>query len=371
MPVGKAGEIRGFASVGHYIQGPGAIRLLPQIIERFGKDAAVLLGHHFQKEQAGCIRELLEKGEVRTWYPEFEGSCSEEEIAHLKECFLQRSCKPEIVVGIGGGKLLDTVRVLAVQLRLAMILVPTSVASNAATSGLSVIYDWQRMGKTVFLYRNPDYVIADTDYIIQAPPRMLAAGIGDALSTYFEARSNWLTGNINTVMPGYRPTICGKKIAESCLSTLLEHGEKACRDAERSLRTEDFEDTVEAINLLSGIGWENNGCSITHALASALSAVEETRSRLHGECVAFCLLVQLILDGERAARFEQIRGLCSAIGLPTRLAELGITENAEEKVRRIVERAFAAKGTLMVADYEMTPEKLYNAIMFVDRLSKV
>lgn len=47
--------------------------------------------------------------------------------------------------------------------------------------------------------------------------------------------------------------------------------------AEKHLRTEAFENVVEAVNLLSGIGWENNGCSITHGLAAVIPQIEIPR----------------------------------------------------------------------------------------------
>lgn len=118
-------------------------------------------------------------------------------------------------------------RIVAAQLDKAMLLIPTSVATNAATSGLSVMYDEVHRAKTVYLRRNPDCILVDTEFVIQGSPRMLAAGIGDSLATYFEARNNWLANNINTVMPGYRQTLCGKSIAEACVETLLKNGESA------------------------------------------------------------------------------------------------------------------------------------------------
>ena len=186
MPRGAAGEVRGFASAGHYIQGPGAIRELPDIAKRFGRSAMMLIDSFFYDREIGKFQELFFESGVTVHFQKF----------------------------------LDTARVAAFYLNLPMILVPTAVASNAATSGLSVIYDAQHRSKDVFLYRNPEYIL----YIIAAPARMLAAGIGDSLATYFEARNNWRANNINTVMPGYRATLCGRYIAKACRDTLLEYG---------------------------------------------------------------------------------------------------------------------------------------------------
>ncbi len=370
MPMGKAGEMRGFASVGHYIQGPGAIHALPRVVETLGKRAIMLIGPHFYDREIAFLKGLFRDSSAEVRFQKFQGNCTESELQGIKQTISQMPGGVQAAIGFGGGKSLDAVRVAAGQLGLPMVLIPTSPATNAATSGLSVVYDEQHMGKTVFLHRNPDYVIADTNYIIQAPARMLAAGIGDALATYFEARNNWQTNNINTVMPGYQPTICGKQVAKACLNTVLVYGERAYLAARHSLRTEEFEDIVEAINLLSGIGWENNGCSIAHDLAAAVSVVGDTEGMMHGECVAFCVLVQLILDKEQPAEFDRIYGFCQRLSLPVRLADLGILDDAQAKVKRIVRQAFADQGCMQVANYAVNQEKVYSAIMLLDALAK-
>lgn len=370
MPVGKAGELRAFASVGRYLQGPGAIAWLPQMTQRLGKSAAMLMGTHFYNREIDRIRGLFTEVKMEVTLHKISGSCTALEVEALKRMIAELPSQPDVIIGLGGGKTLDTVRIVAAQLDKAMLLIPTSVATNAATSGLSVMYDEVHRAKTVYLRRNPDCILVDTEFVIQGSPRMLAAGIGDSLATYFEARNNWLANNINTVMPGYRQTLCGKSIAEACVETLLKNGESAYCAVQHGLRTEEFEDTVEAINLLSGLGWENNGCSITHALTPALAAAEQTHTLIHGECVAFCLLVQLLLDRETPEMFARVRSLCRTLHLPVNLYGLGITGGDREKaVRCIVEYAFALQDTLEVTNYPVTPEKLYNAIFYLDALS--
>lgn len=371
MPVGKAGELRAFASVGRYLQGPGAITHLPEMTERLGRTAIMFLGSHFYDREVGRIRALFSDSGTVISFHKVSGHGTAPDVEAFKALIAREPVSPEVVIGLGGGKTLDTVRIAAAQLDLRMILVPTSAATNAATSGLSVLYDEAGGAKTVYLRHNPDGILVDTEYVAQGSARMLAAGFADSLATYFEARNNWLANNINTVMPGYRRTLCGKAIAAACLETLLQNGEAAFRAAQSGLRTEAFEDTVEAINLLSGLGWENNGCSITHAMTPALSVLPETREKMHGECVAFCLLVQLVLDREPSERFQEVYRLCRTLGLPVSLRELGIPQDsARDAAQRITERAFALKDTLEVANYPVTPGSLYNAILYLDAMSR-
>ena len=61
MPRGAAGEVRGFASAGHYIQGPGAIRELPDIAKRFGRSAMMLIDSFFYDREIGKFRSCFSK----------------------------------------------------------------------------------------------------------------------------------------------------------------------------------------------------------------------------------------------------------------------------------------------------------------------
>ena len=296
----------------------------------------------------------------------FNGECTQEEVDRVGTIIGNNLNQVGTVIGIGGGKVLDTVRLAAYRKKTALVLVPTSVATNAAASGLSVLYDRNHKEEASVFCRKADVVLVDTEDVISAPPRMLVAGIGDALSAYFEARNIWHTNNINSVMPGYLPTVCGRKMVKACLDTLLLHGRQAYLSAKSGLRTDAFEEVVEAIVLLSGVGWENNGCSVAHGLAAAMTCIPDTVNQMHGECVAFSVLVQLILDREKWTRFEQIYQFCHDLNLPVKLSDLGITQNVFEKVEYIARHALETQKILQIVNYELNIEKLKNAIFFLD-----
>ena len=369
MPVGKAGEIRGFASIAHYVQGPGAIQRLPQIVRELGSSAFVLVDGYFYDEAREKLSRLFQEEKIPVTMERFGRECSETEIGRVRQLIERLSEPADVVVGFGGGKTMDTARVVATQLGRKLIVAPTSAATNAAPSGMSVVYNDDHEELYGTQCNKPDYVVADTEYILQAPARMLAAGIADALSTYIEARNIWRTHNINSVGPGYCPTICGRQMAKACYDTLLTYGERAYLSAQRKLRTDPFEEVVEAITLLSGVGWENNGCSVAHSLTSALSVVEDPKHSLHGECVAFCILVQLLLDNGDWDEFRRIYQFCGRLGLPRKLSQLGIREEVPAKLEKAVRFAFETQRSLKIVNYELTPEKLLQAILFVDALT--
>lgn len=368
MPAEKAGEIRGFAGIEYYIQGPDAVRLLPQIVKKLGSGAFVLMGASFYDSAERRFRQMFREAEVPVTIEKFGRECSEKEIARVEGLVDSMSEPADVVVGFGGGKTLDTARVVAARGNRLLIAAPTSAATNAAASGMSVVYNDRHEELYGVQCNRPDYVVVDTEYLIQGPARMLAAGIADALSTYIEARNVWRTNHVNSVQPGYCPTICGRQMARACYDTLLAHGERAYLAAQHTLRTDSFEEVVEAITLLSGVGWENNGCSVAHALASALSVLEDTRPVLHGECVAFCILVQIILDREDWGEFQRVYRFCKSLGLPVNLDNLGIIEGKNQKIERVAHLVFETQKTIQVVNYELNPTKLKNAMLFLDEL---
>lgn len=79
-----------------------------------------------------------------------------------------------------------------------VIVVPTIASNDAPCSGLSVVYNDQGVVcKVIYGKRNPDVVIVDTAIIASSPVRLFVSGMGDALSTYFEARACKASGARN------------------------------------------------------------------------------------------------------------------------------------------------------------------------------
>ena len=143
--------------------------------------------------------------------------------------------------------------------------------------------------------------------IAQAPPRLLVAGMGDALATWFEART-CVAGSVKN-MRGGGSTRSAAALAELCYRTLLEDGAAALRAVETKVVTPALERLVEANTLLSGLGFESSGLAAAHAVHNGLTAAPGTHPYLHGEKVAFGLLVQLVLEGAPRATVEQVLAL--------------------------------------------------------------
>lgn len=356
-----------------YQQGPGVIRELPDIVAGFGKSPRALLA-----ATAGGLRRIEEHGlrlddlRLRAELVEFGGECSEAEIERLKR--EAERAGTDVVVGIGGGKLLDAAKSAAYRLSLPVVIVPTIAASDAPCSALSVIYD--ENGRVVKLEthpRNPDVVLVDTEIIVRAPIRYLAAGMGDALATAPEALA-CLRGGGRTILGAY-PSRLGTAAAELCGRILAEDGVRAYRDAERGELTDAFERVVEANTLLSGIGFESGGLAAAHSLHDGLTELPECHGLLHGEKVGFCTAVQAVLLGEpdEAVRFLRF---CREIRLPASLADIGLAAGPNgggirSRLLLAGERAIAPEETIHSVGRPFTAAEIADAFEETDRLARL
>src|SRR5207245_8444112 len=121
-----------------------------------------------------------------------------------------------------------------------------------ACSALSVVYTDDGIFEQYRIYRrNPDLVLVDTQVIAQSPPRLLVAGMGDALATWFEAKT-CVDGNIKN-MRGGGSTQTALALAELCYRTLLNDGADALRAVQVPTVTPPLERLVEAKTLFCGL----------------------------------------------------------------------------------------------------------------------
>jgi len=307
---------------GRYIQGYGAIKRLGPEIARLGKTAFLLCSNTVYGKILPVFREDIAK--YAQVFPEkFHGECCDDEINRIIKLAGETNC--EVVIGMGGGKVMDTAKAVASKLRTSLIIVPTVAASDASCSAVSVIYTPDGVFDRPMEHAgNPDVVLVDTKIISEAPVRFLVAGMGDALSTRFEAESCQAKYAANMTFSGDVGSMTAYSLAQLCYQMLMKYGLAAKRACEVHSVIPALEHIIEVNTLLSGLGFESCGLAGAHGIEIGFTALKETKNYLHGEIVAFGTQASLFLTGRKKEIIDEVYSFCESVGLPTTLAEIGL-----------------------------------------------
>lgn len=358
-----------FCAPARYVQGCNATEQLGGEMARLGLNgtALVIAGPSVRELLQSTWERTLQGAGFRCEIALFHGECSTAEIKRLSEVAAKE--KAAVIVGAGGGKVLDTARAVAGGLRLPVVNCPTVASSDAPCSALSVVYNEAgEFERYIFYPRNPDLVLVDTAVIAKAPPRLLVAGMGDALATWFEADTVFHARKANQVAG--RTTISARALAKLCYETLIGDGAAALAAVKQGAVTPALDRLVEANTLLSGLGFESGGLAIAHSIHNGLTTVPQTHAYLHGEKVAFGLLTQLVAEGKPQSVIDEVLNFCTTVGLPVALHQLGMNEPAEKDLRLIAARSAAPGETAHNEPFAVDEHLLYDAIRTADAIGR-
>jgi glycerol dehydrogenase len=347
---------------GRYIQGYEAIKELTRLIPKYGTKGFLILSPSSYEKILPEIRESLEEA-VPITAEKFGRECSDEEITRLSEMATAEGC--DVIIGIGGGKTLDTAKAVAHGMKAPVFIVPTIASTDAPCSALSVIYRPNGQIKRFLVYpRNPDVVLVDTKIIVEGPVRLLISGMGDALATWFEAESCMIKHAKN--MTRNYGSMTAYALAQLCYETLLEHGMAAKLACEAGVVIPALEHVVEANTLLSGIGFESGGVAAAHAIHDGLNGLEATHAYYHGEKVAFGTLASLFLTDKPSDIIDEVYSFIESVGLPTTLSELGLGDASEEELMKVAKIACSERESIHNEPMPVTETAVFAAIIAAD-----
>ncbi|ACL16134.1 glycerol dehydrogenase [Methanosphaerula palustris] len=354
---------RVLASPSKYIQGPGELSRIKDRISYLGGPVLFVMGGFAYNHLKGVIEESYRDSGSAPVFEKFGGECTRNEIDQIRARYRANHCT--VVVGVGGGKALDTAKGVAFYERGPVISVPTIASTDAPTSAIAVTYTEDHVfDGNILLPQNPELVLVDTDVIIQAPVRFLVAGMGDALSTYFEAMANTASGHDNCA--GGKPTTTSVALARVCYEILIRDGLKAKRSAEERVCSPELENIIEANIYLSGVGFESNGLACAHSVYNAFTALPPCHSMYHGELVAFGTLVQMLLEERTDAEIAEVLRFCTSVGLPVSLAELSTRDLTRDELMSVAVTACSPQNFMDSMPFTVTPDMMFDALMAAD-----
>ncbi len=353
-----------------YVQGRGVLGELGEYLKPMGKKALVLWDECVKGIVGDTVAASLAAAGIELVDVLFEGEATGDERGRVGK--IAKESGAEISVGVGGGKVLDVAKAVAVDCGLKMVTCPTIASNDSPTSAASVWYDENHnfTGFDCWPF-NPDLVLVDTQVVVGGPVRAFVAGIGDALSTWIEAEAARKSRANN--IAGGQPTMAAMALARLAFDTLIDHALDAKRDVELGVVTPAVEKVVEANVLLSGLGFESGGLATAHMIGNLLSNVPECRQAglMHGEKVGFGIAAQLCLDDEydvddKYAVFDfQIQ-----LGLPVTFADLNLEGIARERLESFAE-ACAGEGSLCHHHpFKVTAADIVDAMIAADALGQ-
>lgn len=296
----------------------------------------------------------------------FKGHCSERDVAELVQ---QSGDDRAVVIGVGGGALLDTAKVVARRLGLPVVAIPTIAATCAAWTPLSVWYNDAGQALHFEIFDDANFlVLVEPQIILNAPAEYLLAGIGDTLAKWYEAV-------VLAPQPENLPLTVrlGINGALAIRDVLLESSEQALVDQQRGEVTQAFRDVVDAIiaggGMVGGLGERYTRVAAAHAVHNGLTVLPQTDKFLHGTKVAYGILVQSALLGQDDV-LAQLIDAYQRFNLPTTLAALEVDINNHAELDKVIAHTLRPVESIHYLPVNLSTDTLRAAFEKVEALSR-
>ena len=277
--------------------------------------------------------------------------------------------KPDFLVGMGGGKAIDTAKGAAHLLGIPLVSMPTLVSNCAPITALSVVYkDEGPFDRFLFYDAPPALTLVDLAIAAAAPARYFRAGMGDTLAKHLEATFSARNDVLGTTLD--HMSSIGLALSTTCYDPILKYGRAALDEVERGEAGPAMEICARSIivsaGLVSLMANDDYNCALAHAVCYGLQLFPHVEEAfLHGDLVAYGALVQLVLDNQ-VEKARALRGFLISLGTPVTLAEMDVPLEREALHATLIE---ATTGPDMAhIPYSVTPDMVYDAMQRVENL---
>lgn len=279
-------------------------------------------------------------------------------------------CKKEQfdgIIAVGGGKVADLGKFVAYKTALPIIILPTLAATCAAYTPLSVVYNEDGVMLRYDIFpKASDLVLIDPEIILHSPRELMIAGIGDTLAKWYESQAIISQLAIKPV-----EVQVAEFAAQRCREILLDKSTEALEAMEQKEMNQAFIDVVEANILLAGMvggfGDEYGRTAGAHSLHDAMTALPESHQQLHGNKVAYGILVQLMIENN-LAEIEALLPFYHQLNLPTSLASMNM-HLTEEDYQAVAVRTCAPGEMIHLMKETITPELVIQKMKELEELS--
>lgn len=349
---------------GRYIQEDNAVLKLGEEVRRLHcQNPLVIGGKTAFSLTTDLIRKSLAESGLQAEYSEYHGFCNPDRGAKIADSMLRRNL--DCIIGVGGGNVMDVAKLIAALNGVPVINIPTSSATCAAYTPLSVMYNDR--GQTIgsrHHQQEVNVILADLNILCRQPTRLLVAGIYDALAKPVEIRQRLAGKTEDEIDIGLRTSYV---LSQFVFDRLLQNLSQTFDDVKQQRNTQAVSDTVyltiAVTGIVSGLARGSNQCAIAHKIYESTRTLfpELSRDCLHGELVAIGLLPQLLYNGDNCME-QTFRTQMKQVGIPCKLTDIGIPSDCE------TQHAYydcIAKSSAMAGSTPQEHEKLKDVLSVI------
>lgn len=347
----------------NYTIGTDAYDKIPEVCCRFGKSAVLIGGKTaLSKVQAELEKQLAAAGikiSAILWYG---GDCTNENAQKLLED--PAVINADMIFGIGGGRALDTCKIVAHTLKKTLFTIPTIASTCAAATAISVTYHKDgRFDGIHFSKVSAEHIFISTKIIAEAPDTYLWAGIGDTLAKHYEA-----TISTRSLKLAHSDAL-GISISPLCAEPLLTYGEQAMLDCKKNETSYALEQVILSVIISTGLvslllTRQEYNTGLAHAIYFGhVALAKHPETHLHGEIVSYGVLVLLMMDGQKDT-LSRVYSFAKSIHLPTCLKDLDVITPKE--IDTVIRTAASMPDVQDVWPYPVTEEMVRNAVMALE-----
>lgn len=350
-----------------YINREGILNDCGKYIARWGRRAVVSGGLRAMASVEKKLADSLDSSGIKWEKHIFTGECSNSNISLIKEMI--GDMEADVMIGVGGGKSLDTAKAAAEECGIPVVCIPTIAATCAGASAVSITYnDSGVFERTIFLKQNPNLVIVDPCVIANAPAEYLQSGIFDSISKWYEGNAA-----IKSIKSPDVFTCSAVQLAFLLYKTMEAEAVTAVESAKNKkvspqlLHIIDLNIYLTAV--IQSMGQATVMGAAAHAVHNGLSVIPESHKLLHGFKVGYGIIVQLFLEKQPIAYIKDVVGFFKEMGLVPSLKGLGLNAD-KDAMTRIAEKASLdsnLKAMPFAVDVKMIVEAMEKAESLVGR----